>query len=115
MARSRNWNEEQNQNCFSAKRWRPNANHGREEICLEYLIRPFSQRWQGDLAGIAEQFPQSWMLPPMQQSGVALETLSEKASAWRHRIDTDKVRAHLPEGASRAAAHVGGRRSPKEY
>src|SRR6267142_638529 len=41
MARSRNWNEAQSQNCFSAKRWRRNANHGREEICLEYLIRPF--------------------------------------------------------------------------
>src|SRR6266403_4108698 len=75
------WNEAQNQNCFSAKRWRRNANHGREEICLEYLIRPFSQRWQGDLAGIAEQLPQSWMLPPMQQSGVALQPPNEKAFA----------------------------------
>ena len=88
---------------------------GAKKSVLSILSGHFAQRLQGDLAGIAEQLPQSWMLPPMQQSGVALETLSEKASAWRHRIDTDKVMVHLPEGAFRAAAHGGGRRSPKKY
>jgi len=88
---------------------------GAKKSVLSILSGHFAQRLQGDLAGIAEQLPQSWMLPPMQESGVALEMLSEKVPGWRHRIDTDKVRAHLPEGASRAAPHVGGRRSPKKY
>src|SRR5258708_17297182 len=87
---------------------------GAKKSVLSILSGHFAQRLQGDLAGIAEQLPQSWMLSPMQESGIAPQTPSTKASAWRHRIDTDKVRAHLPEGASRAAAHVGGRRSPKD-
>jgi len=72
---------------------------GAKKSVLSILSGHFRNDGRGTWQEIAEQFPQSWMLPPMQQSGVALETLSEKASAWRHRIDTDKVRAHLPEGA----------------
>src|SRR5258708_38335366 len=104
MARSRNGTRRKTRTASARSDGGPVQIMGAKKSVLSILSGHFAQRWQGDLAGIAEKLTHSWMLPPMQQAGIARQPPRKEAIARGQRIDTDKVRAHLSEGGSGGAA-----------